>query len=296
MTRPSPNTVIAGGGAVGTMLADVFAGAGAEVVVVDLRPPDGPVRHRHLGGDVTCPSAAMAGLLAAADVVVLAVDENTATAAVPVVGRLARDDALLVETMSVKVPIGRAITGAGGSALGLNPMFAPALGLPGRPVAAVRHGTPPSAAAASVLGMIEAAGGVATALNAEQHDRIAAATQVLTHAAVLSFGAALGRLGVDPAALAALAPPPHRMLLALLARIAGGTPAVYRDIQHANPYAAEARAALAGAVGELDAVGATGDPAAFDAFMRGAGAALGDDLTGYAALCSTLLAGLPPAG
>jgi prephenate dehydrogenase/biotin carboxylase len=286
--------VIVGGGAVGTMLADLFADAGSDVVVVDLIPVAGAARHRHLTGDITCPTSAMSESLALADVVVLAVDETTAAAAVPLLFRLTRPDVLIVETLSVKVPIEQVIASAGGSALGLNPMFAPGLGMAGRPVAVVRHGTPPPIAEA-VITMIASSGALITTLGAEDHDRLTAAAQVLTHAAVLSFGAALGILGVDFATLTALAPPPHRLLLALLARIVGGTPAVYGDIQHANPYAAAARNALTAAIGELDAVTATGDAAAFAAFMARSGAAVEGNLAEYRDLCAMLFTEMPGA-
>ena len=57
-------------------------------------------------------------------------------------------------------------------------------------------------------------------MTADQHDRLAAASQALTHATVLAFGLALAELQVDVADLGRIAPPPHTTLLSLLARIA----------------------------------------------------------------------------
>ena len=111
-------------------------------------------------------------------------------------------------------------------------MFAPALGFAGRPVAARRASRGPGAGSAGAGWTLGGAGGE---LTADEHDRIAAATQALTHAAVLAFGLALDDLDVDVAELAAVAPPPHATLLALLARIAAGHPEVYWDVQAGQP-------------------------------------------------------------
>jgi len=88
-------------------------------------------------------------------------------------------------------------------------------------------------------------------VTADQHDRVSAASQALTHAAVIAFGAALAELDVDMADLDRMGPPPHTALLSLLARIASGTPEVYWDVQAANPYAPAARRALSRGVSQL---------------------------------------------
>ena len=100
-------------------------------------------------------------------------------------------------------------------------------------------------------------------VTADQHDRVAAAAQALTHAAVIGFGAALAELDVDIADLDRMGPPPHTALLSLLARIASGAPQVYWDVQAANPHAPAARRALARGVSQLAGVVEDGDRAAF---------------------------------
>jgi len=146
-------------------------------------------------------------------------------------------------------------------ALSLNPMFAPSLGFEGHPVASVvvRDGRRGRA----LLDQIEQWGARVVTVTADQHDRLAAAAQALTHAAVIAFGAALTELDVDIADLDRIAPPPHTALLSLLARIASGAPEVYWDVQAANPYAPAARRALSRGVSQLADVVDDGDPAAF---------------------------------
>ena len=122
-------------------------------------------------------------------------------------------------------------------------MFAPSLGVAGHPVASVvvRDGRRGRA----LRDLIEQWGARVVTVTADQHDRVAAAAQALTHAAVIAFGAALAELDVDIADLDRMGPPPHTALLALLARIVSGAPEVYWDVQAANRYASTARRALA---------------------------------------------------
>ena len=171
----------------------------------------------------------------------LAVPEQVALAALP---SLRTSGALVVDTLSVKSRMDAAIADAGreGEFLGLNPMFRPSLGPRGRAVIAVPYVDGPQSA--RFLDIVRSWGASVAVMDADRHDRLAAATQVLTHASVLAFGVALAELGVSADELIAVAPPPHRTLLALLARIAGGEPEVYWDVQAGNPHAGATRKAL----------------------------------------------------
>ncbi|MFD4293265.1 prephenate dehydrogenase dimerization domain-containing protein [Rhodococcus sp. NPDC058505] len=287
MTGPAAGrtVVVAGGaGAVGALLARSWTGDGASVVAVDVR--DGP------GGDIRRPPPPVQRLIRSADVLVLAVPEGVALAAAASVAPLLRPGSVLVETLSVKSRFADRVDslpwGDGVAVLGINPMFAPSLAMPGRPVAAVIHRG--GGAADTVLAELRSWGARVRPTTADRHDRVCAAMQALTHAAVLSFGLALADLGVDADETAALAPPPFAVLSALLARITGGTAEVYRDVQVANPGAAAAREALARAVSRLSAAAAA-DPGDFAGLLADAGAPLADHAAGYADLCARLFEG-----
>lgn len=96
-------------------------------------------------GDITAVGDRLAAELGHADLVVLAVPEQVALAAVPGVTAALRPDALLVDTLSVKQRFADAVRHHAPhvQAVGLNPMFAPSLGFAGRPVAAVVVGDGP---------------------------------------------------------------------------------------------------------------------------------------------------------
>ncbi|MBB2748201.1 UNVERIFIED_ORG: prephenate dehydrogenase [Microbispora rosea subsp. rosea] len=301
--------VVGGAGAVGGLFAEHLLRSGAEVLVVDPGAgeaagealPGGPAERtgsgeaRFLRGDITDIGPDLREEIGRADLVLLAVPEQVALAAVKQVAAAMRPGALLADTLSVKGPIADEILAHAGDveAAGLNPMFAPSLGFAGRPVAAVViHDGPRTRA---LLRLVESWGGRAVRLGAHEHDRLAAATQALTHAAVLSFGLALARLGVGVAELAAVAPPPHATMLALLARIASGTPEVYWDVQSANPQAAAAREALAEGVRTLAGLldGRADGEAEFAAALGGLRDLLGPDLGFYRDTCAEMFGALP---
>jgi 4-amino-4-deoxyprephenate dehydrogenase len=284
-------SLVIGGGAVGTLFAGLLSGSGHRVEVISLPPVPSPaVPHgdgvRFIVGDITDPGPELAARIGKADMVVLAVPEQAALTALDSVAAAMADGALLVDTLSVKSRIVPAIGAAGPhlEAVSLNPMFAPSLGFAGRPVAvvAIREGP----RSRHLLGLIGEWGGRVVPVAADEHDRLAAAVQALPHAAVLAFGLALASLRVDIAELGPIAPPPHRMMLALLARIAGGSPEVYWDVQSANPMGSPARAGLAEALRQLTGLVDRRDQAGFDAALERVRGFLGAELGNYQNACA----------
>ena len=288
-SSPGPgarSVVVAGGaGAVGAMLADLWRGDGDTVHVLDARA----------GDDIRFPEREAEARLREADVVVLADPEDVALEAMKSVSPLLRPTALLVETLSVKSRFSSAVAelagdgDRGGPIAGINPMFAPSLGLSGRTVAAVVHRD--GAGADRLLDDLARWGARVKITTADRHDHVCAAVQTLTHATVLAFGHALADLGVDADEAAAMATPPFMTMSALLARITGGTPEVYRDVQASNPSAPAAREALARAVSRVSAASA-GDTEDFVELLTEAGGPLGGYADEYARLCARMFGGL----
>jgi prephenate dehydrogenase len=221
-------------------------------------------------GDACRPPGAVLAAVRSADAVVFALPQAAALRAIPACAGAVRPGALLVETLSVKASVApllaEVVAARGVEACGLNPMFAPALGFAGNAVAATRVAGGPRTE--WLLGAIRRAGARVVELSAAEHDRITAVLQAATHASVLAFGRVVVEHGADPGALVDLAPPPHLTMLALLARMSGGNPEVYWDIQAANPGAPAARTALAEAVRELDGLVRAGDRAGFAWWLR----------------------------
>ena len=277
--------VVGGAGAVGSMFVRLLTGSGAEVVVADRA--GGEVRE-----DARAPGPALAAQLPDADLVVLALPEREALAALDRLAPLLRPGTLVVDTLSVKHRIAPALDATPGiEAVSLNPMFAPALGISGNSVATVT--VHEGEAAAELLRLLAEWGAHLVHVDAARHDQLTSAAQALTHACVLSFGLGLRALDLDARELAAVAPPPHTTLLALLARISCGEPEVYWDVQAAHPQAADARTALAGGLRQLASLIDSGDEDGFGAALEGVRAFLGDQLAPHAETCARLFAALP---
>ncbi len=291
-----PRSVVVGGGAVGGALARLLTGSGYHVDMVDTAV-DSVARHMPPGdavqfavGDITDPTPALLALIDRAEMVVLAVPEQVALAAMDrVVGAMA-DGALLVDTLSVKSRFVPAVQAAAPhlEVVSLNPMFTPSLGVAGQSFAVVMVHDGPRAQ--NLLWMIGEWGGRVVRVTAAEHDRATAAVQVLPYAAVLAFGLALAGLEMDVADLDALAPLPYRTLLGLLARIVSGTPEVYWEVQSANPDGSRARAELADALRWLAEMVGSDDQAGFGSTVKHLRDFLGSELEHHREICARVFA------
>jgi prephenate dehydrogenase len=202
--------------------------------------------------DAMAPSPALAADLAVADLVVLALPERVIWSALPVITSCLAPGALIVETGSVKAPMVPLCKAAppGIEILGINPMFAPAIGFSGQNVALVRYKHGPMCVTFEAC--LREWNARVTALDGERHDHVMAVVQAALHAAILSFGAVLVGAPVELDEMLAVATPPFRAMLFLIARILGQSAEVYWDIQALNVWAAAARAKLAAGVSTCD--------------------------------------------
>lgn len=260
--------VLGGLGQTGGLLARSFTNAGAEVTYADRHDrPEYVPPGSYLQGDVTRPDAVLLKSIAAAECVLVCLPEEAAlSAAGPILGAMA-DGALWVDTLSVKNRICRLLGDCRRSIemVSINPMFAPALGWQGHPVAVIALSSGPKSQ--TLINLLRSWGAAVEVLTAEAHDSLTAIIQVATHAAILSFGALLLDLEYSVERGLAIATPPHRLLLALLSRIISANPAVYWEIQHCHPEGEIVRRRLSRAVECLDAAAAADSPAQFQQFF-----------------------------
>jgi prephenate dehydrogenase len=202
--------------------------------------------------DVTAPTEEVTAMARQADCLLFCLPEAVALTALETFAAVAAPGALLVDTLSVKTPIASIVTGVRADVqhLSINPMFAPEVGFAGQNVAAVAVADGPRCA--SFVSLMEAWGSRVVLMSVDDHDRQTAITQVATHAAILGFGYCLERLGYDAETAWSIATPPHRILMALVARIAGKDPEVYWEIQVDNPFAEHARETLLDCLKDID--------------------------------------------
>lgn len=144
--------------------------------------------------------------------------------------------------------------------------------------------------AAQFLELLERFGARLAFWSAQAHDRHTALLQAATHAAILALGICLRELQYDLGAMEAVMPPPHRAMVALLARIACGSPEVYWDIQTANHHAPKAREALARGVDRLTRLAEAGDQAGFGRLMTEIGSLFDpESQTRFCSWCAAML-------
>jgi len=227
---------IVGYGAVGRLFGDLFRADGFDVICFD--------RHRSPGvhiADACHPSDELLNAISRSDILLLALPEEALLTALDRLGEHAPSPTLLVETASVKTvlePLKKSRL-AQREILGLNPMFAPSLGIRGQTVVVSKQH--PAAATARFEQWLQSKEAILVYMEAERHDQLMANAQALVHASILGFADALRRSGVAIEDFLAVAPPPFRVMTALAARILSQAPETYWDIQASNPYAREAR-------------------------------------------------------
>lgn len=265
------HVVVAGcNGRFGRVLAAKLAPAAGTLTGADLdaAPADPERLDDYVQGSLADVSPALRERLAEADCIVLCVPEAAALEGLSTLLGIVRADACIADIASVKTRIAARVAALGGAAgyLGLHPMFAPSESFAGRNLVVVR--VRGNAAAERLEQLARTWGARVSVLTAEEHDRLAACVQTVPHAALLAFGAALGASGVDFDTTEQLATPVHETMLSLLARMLRGPDETYWSIQTDNPYAAEARANLAAALGELDSMASRGDAAEFKRLLE----------------------------
>lgn len=254
-------TILGVNGAFGARMVRALASVADPIRGIDRadRPAaDVPVSE-YVAGDVTAPDAAVRAAVGAADWVIACLPEPVTEACVADLLGMMAPASMLVAILSVHGPFFDRVRalGAADRVLGLNPLFAPSLDFAGQAVVAM--GADRVAHAPAFLDRLRALGAHVEPMTAHEHDRHMAAVQVATHAAVLAFGRSLAALDYDVARGLHASTPPHRTLLALLGRMASGSAAVYGEIQCTNPFAQEARAALAQALAELSSAASRGE-------------------------------------
>lgn len=283
--------VLGGSGQAGSLLIRSLLDSAVEVTELDLHShsANDPNR-RYIQADVTRFGPELQAAIHSSDCVCICLPEQIALDAASRLVSVMSDGSLWVDTLSVKGPIVRCLEPHAGRVeiLSINPMFAPALGWPGHAVAAVETGAGPKTRFFKEL-LVQWGASVQT-ITAEQHDRLTAALQVATHAAVLAFGSVLLKLDYDVKAALEVATPPHRLLLALLYRMISQNPEVYWDIQAYHPHAADVRHQLIASLDSLQALTEGGDIDQFKRLFRDLQSLLSERDKTLASLTTRLIA------
>ncbi|AUZ47860.1 chorismate mutase [Pseudomonas orientalis] len=258
MSLPSPqrHAVVVGIlGSIGQLLANQLSIAGYCVTGIDIAVDDQSAQpHTVIQGDVLRPGNEMKQRLGDAQILVLALAQNVLSEALPQLLPSLRSDCLIVDTLSIKSEFADfvATLDVAQPMVGINPMFSGDLDPAGRPVAVVTYRD--GDAVARLVEWLHSWPANVFQMTASEHDRTMAYLQTLGHALVMGFGLTLEESAAPLTDLFELAPPPFKVMLALLARMTKNHPDVYWEIQSNNPYSKQIRSRMLAQLGKLDDV------------------------------------------
>jgi len=242
--------IIGGTGRMGRLFAPVFERAGHEVLV---------------SGRSTKLSAR--DLAERCETVIVSVPIRNTVKVIGEIAPVLNKDQLLCDFTSLKVKPVEAMLTSKAQVIGLHPMFGPT-------VKSLKHQTiivcPARADETrlhALLSTFRSEGAECTITTPEQHDRMMAVVQGLTHFVTLCMADSVRRLGIDIGKTQAFTSPVYQIELSLVGRLLAQDPALYADILQQNPYVPEVLAAARASAADLAAIVEKQDPTLFREFF-----------------------------
>jgi len=281
--------VIGANGSVGRLLCSILVDHEAELICIDLESSHVPADTQYIAADAKALPATAISAIRSAQCILICLPESVALTALPAILDNMSPGALWVDTLSIKSQVCLELAGRLSSreAISINPMFAPSLSLEQRNIVVIPIAIGPLSK--QFLTMLQSCGAILTHMSAEDHDRLTAAIQVATHAAIISFGMALMNASYNIESAMRIATPVHLTLLSFIARILTLNHEVYWDIQYDNPYAEDVRQKLIGAMTDLDRIIRSGNLEAFQTVIEGLRALIEPKHDRLAGIASQLL-------
>ena len=242
--------IIGGTGKMGRLFAGVFRRAGYDVLVSGRTTS---LTHREIAEQC--------------DLVIVSVPIRETVQVIRSIAPHMREDQTLCDLTSLKTLSVAAMLESKARVIGLHPVFGPT-------VASLKHQTIIACPARTdaktldhLLGIFRAEGAEITIATPEDHDRMMAVVQGLTHFVTLCMADSVRRLSIDIEKTRAFMSPVYQIELSLVGRILSQDPALYADILQQNPYVGEVLAACTASAHDLQGIVTSGDPVKFEAFF-----------------------------
>ncbi|AGB02622.1 prephenate dehydrogenase/arogenate dehydrogenase family protein [Methanoregula formicica] len=243
--------IIGGTGKMGRLFVPVFERAGFEVLV---------------SGRKT--ALKNADLATTCDIVIVSVPIHDTCRIIAEIAPLMKKDQLLCDFTSLKVKPVEAMLASKADVIGLHPMFGPTVSsIKGQTIIAcpARAG---KARTGSLLKVFRDEGATCTITTPEDHDRMVAVVQGLTHYVTLCMADTVRRLRMDIRATQAFTSPVYQIELSLMGRLLSQDPALYADILQQNPFVPDVLAGCRASATELAEVVNSKDPELFRSFFE----------------------------
>ena len=201
------------------------------------------------------------------DIVVVSVPIRDTVRVIGEIAPVMRSDQLLCDFTSLKTGPVAAMLRSKAEVIGLHPMFGPTVSSINNQTIVVCPARAGDATLRTLMSVFTREGAVCTVTTPEEHDRMMAVVQGLTHFVTICMADSIRRLGVDIQKTEAFTSPVYQIELALVGRLLSQDPALYADILEQNPYVPEVIAACRAAAGDLAEIVTSGAPDAFAEFF-----------------------------
>jgi prephenate dehydrogenase len=240
--------IIGGTGRMGRLFAGVFRRAGYEVMV---------------SGRSTKMTAH--DIAQECDLVIVSVPIRDTVRVIEGIAPLLEKGQLLCDLTSLKAAPVASMLKSKAEVIGLHPMFGPTVRSLHQQTIIVCPARAEQARVDALLAVFRAEGAVCTITTPEDHDRMMAVVQGLTHFLTLCMADSVRRLGIDIDTTKAFTSPVYKIELSLVGRLLSQDPELYGSILQQNPFVPAVLAACRDSVCNLQEIIAEGDR---DKFVR----------------------------
>jgi len=242
--------IIGGTGKMGKLFQPVFERAGYEVLVSGRTT------------DVTKEEIAEN-----CDLVIVSVPIHDTVNVIREIAPLMSERQILCDFTSLKVEPVAAMLESKAQVIGLHPMFGPTVSSIARQTIVMCPARVSGTTLSDLRHIFLAEGAVCTIATPEEHDRMMAIVQGLTHFVTICMADSIRRLGVDIEKTGPFMSPVYQIELSLMGRLLSQDPALYADILQENPFVPEVLSACRAAAADLSGIVESGDPDAFAEFF-----------------------------
>jgi prephenate dehydrogenase len=243
--------IIGGTGRMGQFFVPVFERAGYEVLIT---------------GRST--SLTNADLARQCDLVIVSVPIRDTVRVIDEIAPLLARNQLLCDLTSLKVRPVEAMLKSEANVVGLHPMFGPSVSSLKSQTIIVCPARVEEHLVHRLMAVFRAEGARCTPATPEEHDRMMAVVQGLTHYVTLCMADSIRRLGMDIEATREYTSPVYQIELSLVGRLLSQDPDLYADILQQNPFVPEVLEACRSSAGDLAEIVGSHDPELFRAFFE----------------------------
>lgn len=243
--------IIGGTGKMGRLFVPVFERADYKVLV---------------SGRTT--SLTSADLAEQCDIVIVSVPIRDTVNVIETIAPLLSRDQLLCDFTSLKVKPVEAMLKSKANVVGLHPMFGPTAGSLKSQTIIVCPAWVEEHLLHNLVGIFRNEGARCTMTTPEEHDKMMAVVQGLTHYVTLCMADSIRRLGMDIDATREFTSPVYQIELSLVGRLLSQDPDLYADILQQNPYVTVVLEACKSSAGDLAEIVGSKDPGLFRAFFE----------------------------